>query len=523
MSNGSTTSYSLWQKNYAKYIGTGFVYDENGNSHGITIGLDTNPDNSDGVSHAGRMTYVTSLWGPGSATEKNGNYNGTRAIRLEAIGVPATDNAMGIGETIMEDRFPSLSLATTMHNDIPTIYYAYYDDLHQAIRFRYGTLGSDDTKIVEIDSLNNSNKLTMKGADDSSIQNKNIYLLDQNDIIIGSATTGVQQSEGRNPRTYFYNLTNVTINTEKTIEDVKKVKIIPSTISEEKGNFDQFVDQVDYKGNSKHGSNVVFDAYPKNYSVVVSNSTSVKPGYYVDIDVLKGASIADDVVVLTWYDATNDALMYSYKKNPCNDNDGYSGSGDGYWSTPIEIMKEAGEYCKIKIDAEGGVHIAAYNISGGDLIYAHLNNYADTICTDVARVDTCDDTGENITLDIAKSSNGNWIPYIGYYMGSAKKNKIAYLIEESGSISYTNGSESEKFTQKWEVSIIPTTSTVKKDHVNVGVWKDNTGAIKNSKIGTTSIPPTDSGNCWGNGTANPVLGYAIRVGTVGHIETAQMK
>ena len=349
MSNGTSTSYSIWQKNYAKYIGTGFVYDENGNSHGITIGLDTNPDNSDGVSHAGRMTYVTSLWGPGSATEKNGNYNGTKAIRLEAIGVPAEDNAMGIGETIMEDRFPSLSLATTIHNDIPTVYYAYYDDLHQAIRFRYGTLGSDDTKIIEIDSLNNSNKLTMKGTGDSSIQNKNIYLLDQNDIIIGSATTGVQQSEGRNPRTYFYNLTNVTINTEKTVGDVKKVKIIPSTISEEKGNFDQFVDQVDYKGNSKHGSNVVFDAYPKNYSVVVSNSTSVKPGYYVDIDVLKGDSIADDVVVLTWYDATNDALMYSYKKNPCNDNDGYSGSGDGYWSTPIEIMKEAGEYCKIKI------------------------------------------------------------------------------------------------------------------------------------------------------------------------------
>ncbi|MBO5401426.1 MAG: Ig-like domain repeat protein [Spirochaetaceae bacterium] len=425
MSDGQDTSYSLWQRNFAKNIGTGFVYDAAGNSHGITIGLDTNPNSG----HAGRMTYMTSLWGVGNTSSQDGNYNGDNTIRLESIGVPANNNAMG--ETInkiMEERFPSLSLATTMHGGIPTVYYAYYDDLHQAIRFRYGT---------------------------------NEY--------------------------------------------------------DKKTSFGQFVDQVDYN-NASVTTNAVFDAYRGNYSIVVDSTSTYKPGNYVSLDALTGTSTADDVVVLAWYDATNNRLMYSYKENPCNDNDGF-GSGDGSWSQPIVVMREAGEYCKIKIDLGGGVHIAAY--TGDDLIYAHLDNYANDSFT-VSRVDTFEDAGENITLDIAKSGD-NWIPYIGYYSNYVKGNKLAYLIS-SDSLDYGDcaGAVTEKYTQNWEISVIPTTSLIRKDHVNVGVWKDQDGIIKESVEGTPNTNKT-KGASWGNGTANPVLGYAIRVGTTGHIETAQLK
>ena len=432
MSDGRDSSYTLWQRNFAKNIGTGFVYDAAGNSHGITIGLDTNPSSG----HAGRMTYMTSLWGAGDTSSQDGNYNGTNTIRLESIGVPANKNAMGeTSNKIMEDRFPSLSLATTMHNNTPTVYYAYYDDLHQAIRFRYGT-----------------------------------------------------------------------------------------NISNSKTNFGQFFDQVGYDNNYVN-SNAVFDAYPGNYSIVVDSTSTYKPGNYVSLDALTGTSTADDVtstandvVVLAWYDATNNRLMYSYKKNPCNDVDGF-GSGDGSWSQSIVVMREAGEYCKIKIDLGGGVHIAAY--TGDDLIYAHLDNYAGSSFT-ISRVDTFEDAGENITLDIAKSGD-NWIPYIGYYSNYVKGNKLAYLIS-SDSLDYGDcaGAVTEKYTQKWEISVIPTTSLIRKDHVNVGIWKNADGTIKNSETG---INDTDkkNGASWGNGTANPVLGYAIRVGTTGHIETAQLK
>ena len=59
--------------------------------------------------------------------------------------------------------------------------------------------------------------------------------------------------------------------------------------------------------------------------------------------------------------------------------------------------------------------------------------------------------------------------------------------------------------------------------INVGIWK-NGGELINSKEGS-SYSATDTGICYGNGTSNAVLGYAItnQSGTGGTIETAQLK
>ena len=73
------------------------------------------------------------------------------------------------------------------------------------------------------------------------------------------------------------------------------------------------------------------------------------------------------------------------------------------------------------------------------------------------------------------------------------------------------------FTGNWEVSLIPTSSYVCEDNMNVAVWKNN-GVI------TTSTRPNNTGNnVYGNGTSQFVLGYATEVGVNGFIETAQMK
>ena len=72
---------------------------------------------------------------------------------------------------------------------------------------------------------------------------------------------------------------------------------------------------------------------------------------------------------------------------------------------------------------------------------------------------------------------------------------------------------------EWEIAFVPTTGRPEKDRVNVGVWKDADGIIKDSTIGTTSSNTSD-GLVYGNGTNNPILGYIIRTGT---IETAQKK
>ena len=77
------------------------------------------------------------------------------------------------------------------------------------------------------------------------------------------------------------------------------------------------------------------------------------------------------------------------------------------------------------------------------------------------------------------------------------------------------------FTGDWEVSLIPTSSYVCEDNMNVAVWKNN-GVITNSATGDSSSG-SSNGTCYGNGKSQFVLGYATEVGVNGFIETAQLK
>ena len=83
------------------------------------------------------------------------------------------------------------------------------------------------------------------------------------------------------------------------------------------------------------------------------------------------------------------------------------------------------------------------------------------------------------------------------------------------------------YTGNWEISIVPTASDLSDalnttDKVSIGLWKTTAGVIKNSTTGSSSASNT-SGNCWGNGTAYPVLGYSVVTTSGTAIETAQMK
>lgn len=284
------------------------------------------------------------------------------------------------------------------------------------------------------------------------------------------------------------------------------------------------------------------DESPKGYWSVVAgyeqscdeqpNRTLVNSyhsGKFVSIDVVSGSSTSQDVVVLVWYDAEAKKLMYTYKKNPCNDNDaGNSDSNygsnytDGTWSTPIEIFDSAGEYCKIKVDSNNGIHIAAYDTVNADVVYAYLSDYEQRTVTGSCTVDSTDILGTYITLDVANVS-GKQIPYIGYYANSIQKPKFAKLSENAIN-SYDAGVVDSSYTGNWEVSVIPTISAMVEGSINVGVWKDSSGNLINSQTGN-SYARTDMGVCFGNGTKNAVLGYAITnsSGAGGTIETAQLK
>ncbi len=90
--------------------------------------------------------------------------------------------------------------------------------------------------------------------------------------------------------------------------------------------------------------------------------------------------------------------------------------------------------------------------------------------------------------------------------------------------------ETDLFTGNWEISLVPTSSEVNEDNMNVALWKDKTTGVL-----TTSTRPnnwtepsitkagTNEATWYGNGTSKFVLGYGITEGATGFIEIAQMK
>ena len=472
MGDGQTYSYKTWVGNYARFSTCGFTVDENGVTHGITVGLDTNPGSS---GSAGRLQYLTSKWGR-SQLDTNGNYEGGNASRIDNIGAPpGTYNGVTFdGYAFIEDRFASPSLATAVHGSDTYVFLAYYDDLNGQIRFKYG------------------------------------------------------------------NLSKTTVGTSNTITSNVSGKIGIS--------FEQFADQMKYGVGEK--THTAFDSNQRQqyYSVIAGPSMTAKAGNYLSIDVIKGDTAADDVIVATWYDASTSKWYYSYKVNPCNDNDmavePSATPTAGNWRKPIELKANAGESCQIAVDKVGGIHIASYDNTNADLVYAYLSSYDDAT-PQVVTVDAYAFTGTNIRLDTAVSDDGSYIvPYIGYYMSSTQRPKMAYMpgVVSSSTVKATREAvvikagvdETEALTGMWEESLIPTASRYADNYaysyVNIGLYKDATTGKAKVMSGTDVAYSNKSGlgqentsKTYGNGTANPVLAYATRIGTRGHLETAQMK
>lgn len=261
-----------------------------------------------------------------------------------------------------------------------------------------------------------------------------------------------------------------------------------------------------------------------------------------------GGSVANDVAVMVWSDGSK--LWYSSLSNPTK-TDGRMGNATAAdWTGPYEVFKDhnvTGDYCKVAVDKAGGVHIAAYDSGNADVWYAYLSSTDYTTATKkIARVDSFDSTGVYLTLDAALDASGNPAPQIGFYSMASSRPKYARW---SGSVALSaatdiNGTDdNNSYTRNWEVTNIPTASSVRKSNseskvkqnVNVCVWKDNsTGYIKTSKKGnsfcwgsatggTSGFQAKNYGDVYGNGTSNAVLSYTYGSDAAAFIETAQRK
>lgn len=549
-------SYQYWMASYDFFTSVGFTYDDAGNSWGVAAGGDINDHQAD------KFLLMSSKYGIGQKN-KEGSYSGVNSRRLESIAMKGTKTG---GNTIYFDkqRIKSPSLASAVHDTNTNLYLAYYDALNDELRFKAGkpcdtnlegrtstvyqikyadNKGEEDFSGVWVDKDEN---YTIKNGDfvqicdksgkvtDDKIYRANGYY-DPNDTTKGIAFNVLNSSGGiQKPFPGFEN-DKVNTNYTQTGTDAEAIR----TPLENKPMYVKITSQTPVADFDDY--EITREPYPyrnATVSIIAGNGTSYGAGEYVSIGVIPGTSADNDVVVAVWYDATSRKLLYSYTTKPLGNTRGTSNRNG--WSTPVEVFGKnsyAGEYCKIAVDKNGGVHIAAYDPMNLDLCYAYLSSYnSGSFKTCV--VDSNGVVGSNLTLDVALDSNNNPVPYIGYYATSCIKPKYAKLcvpITESD----INGSKNDEVTGKWEISVVPTSCVVEMqsnqhNDINIGVWKDKvSGILENSKAGTSGPSPDNSsngynslssGDIYGNGTANPVLGYAVKNGSIGDtIETAQMK
>lgn len=465
-------SYQTWTTDWTGVNQIGFIYDQKGNMFGTNGGTDTyTPDKK-----AGRFGLISSLWGSianvSASWDKYSGYTNFRRLRLEYLGYQGnnTSYASNVNRFAKGD---CSQFATTDNGNYTNLYMLYYDNTLGELKFR---AGSYDT-------------------------------------------------------TWTYG-------------DRKDVNLESFEFSKAGFAFGDFADDA---YNQKCSSNNNYNPNYKHISIIsnvksgANGNSNAKPGTYYSIAAIKGgASDGSDVVSVVWYDETNKSLWYSYIENPLNNAEKRDAKGavSTEWATPVPLLKgNAGESCAIATDEDGHIHIAAYSRSNaGSLYYIYLDKYNSSFNSskNLVKIDSYGSTGQYITMEVAKDSNGNNIPYIGYWMNSMSYPKYTYLVDTSSSEKGTyypkaGVDDLNLYTGAWESIMLPTSSSILLDDINIGLYrylKDENGHKKGEirEIPTRTESAGDvNGIAGGNGTSNPIIAYGITETGAGYIETAQLK
>ena len=511
MPNGNNNSYDYWIGGLDFWTSIGLVYDKYGNSFATAAGGDIADNRAD------QFRIMTSRWGKADITANynsgggTGGYDfGKNQLRLEYVAqynyYKDGDNWVGY-EDFNKERVRSPALATTASSSSSTtVYLAYYDEMNDEIRFKWGNFTNTKTDTWNSSWAANKRAATLFG----DYYGRN-----------GSEATNKVLKDNNG----WYSMNHNSLIAGQTKDKPTKVGNSVSTVS---------------------------------YEVKTTDGKPVYAGKYVSIAVVPDGGTDDDAVIAVWWDARNNQLLYSYNKTPKSIAPGQYLQSETKWTKPVPIFNSnVGEYCKIAVIKEGdgenahwSAHIAAYDSLNGDVLYAYIPQYDNPSVNKTCVVDSYGILGTELNLDVALVQVGTdnesnpimtTVPYISYYAGSSARPKYAYwncnnVLSKDNLV---NGASNEEFTGDWEVGVVPTQSKVSIDHINIGVWKTEDGELTYSttdgnapngtNIGSKEYTAgagayvNSCGTVYGNGTKNPVLGYAITEGALGYIETAQMK
>lgn len=539
-------SYNYWTASFDFFTSVALAYDKKGDSYAVAAGGDIN--NTDGD----KFVFLTDNYGPSFHSDKKySTYSSDKLLRLESIGQKGDSKGQDKNTVNFDkQRIKSPSFATAVHGDSTNVYLAYYDAINDEIRFKAGNSDTFNTpediyntipsSVVTVTPthFNHGGKtddhLFCNGSISGTLQNGDVVEVYKYENDESPYVSDLYEVQGRESNWFKLVSKTEANNTNDNNEKGVRAEVwypYPEEIQgTNKGACSPFYLEVQEKqvfAKTKYDSFFDYDTAKAVYeyrhgtvSMLAGSNTGRGAGQYVSLGVVPGTTADTDVVVAVWYDETNRVLQYSYNTSPQTNRNGKT-DGEG-WTTPIKIFsgdyENAGEYCQVAVDAKGGIHIAAYDPSLCDLVYAYLPSYDGTAQTCV--VDSNGVLGSNLTIDVALDESGKAIPRIGYYATSCIRPKLAYLVDTDSAA--PDGSIDDAFTGSWECTVVPTPSVVEMqsnqyNKMNVAVWKNKDGkltscidadtftsTLKSDSSSTSNTPSgynsTSYGFVYGNGT-----------------------
>jgi hypothetical protein len=561
--DGNFLSQTKYQRSYGAYASNTFAFDAEGNTYGLALNTDTWPGGRKSANFAFLNRRPEILTDP----DPFDNFAGLRlsSMRLENTTLYTNDAQADIannqGNQIVDiKRIQSPAMVTSKPtpgsaiddtNNRVNVYMAYYDRITGQVRFRAGSVGKNRDTTRGSDFTASASNYKVSANNHGLEVGAEVYLRGNQANINGIDRT--KPYYVYNPGTNDFELTSVkgSGGSYRIYFGTASVPVAVSVTGGGLADLSGFVEidtasrllPVDPRSEryqvvaSTGGYNAGLavtqrpssaSGYPTSsyYDVTYPNATTHKPGAHVAIGVVRVSG--SDVVVLAWYDETNERLVYSWNDAPT------LSTSSGQWqnSSHIQVIEDyAGEGVSLATDGNGGIHLAYYSSYDGDLKYAYAPSYNSAFTAEPVKVDAYGFVGTQCTITVAKETHGvveRVVPYISYYAAgdNATKVKLAYRVYDpldavgTRPDAATGADADDMFTGAWEVSTVPTTSAPIDDRISVGVRTDAAGLIQNWVGGTNTPTTTGDTRVYGIGGINtPIVGYA----TASTLEMAQRK
>ncbi|MGP1474338.1 MAG: hypothetical protein ACTTJ1_02905 [Treponema sp.] len=142
-------SYVYWQGSFDFMTSVTLHYDSAGKTYATAAGGDINATSAD------KFSLMTDRWGvSGAAT--GGSYGGSRANRIEMIAQAGDYSYSNTDINFDKQRVKSPAIASSRDASSTNLYMAYFDNLNDEIRFKYGKLGDSQTSKVDFGNFKDS-------------------------------------------------------------------------------------------------------------------------------------------------------------------------------------------------------------------------------------------------------------------------------------------------------------------------------------------------------------------------------